>query len=74
MRRKDLEFEISDFIYLKISSMKGVKNFGKKGKVSPRYVSPFRILNHFKKVAYELKLPSDLASGHPVLHISLLKK
>ncbi|PHT54216.1 Lignin-forming anionic peroxidase [Capsicum baccatum] len=74
VRRKDLEFEVNDYVYLKISPMKGVKRFGKKGKLSPRYVGPFRILSCFGKVAYELKLPSNLASVHPVFHVSLLKK
>ena len=54
--------------------MKGVKRFIKKGKLSPRYVGPFRILCRFGKVAYELELPSDLASVHPFFHVSLLKK
>ena len=54
--------------------MKGVKRFGKKGKISRRYVSPFRILSHSGKVAYKLEFPSDLASVHPVFHVSLLKK
>ena len=67
-------FEIGDLIYLKISPMKGVKRFDKKEKLSPRYVGPFKVLRHFGKVAYELELPSDLASVHPVFHVSLLKK
>ncbi|KAM3204423.1 hypothetical protein P3L10_027832 [Capsicum annuum] len=54
--------------------MKRVKRFGKKGKLSPRYIDPFRILSHFKNIAYELELPSDLASVHPVFPVSLLKK
>ena len=74
MHRKDLEFEIGDYVYLKISPIKGVKRFSKKGKLSPRYVGPFKILSHFYKVAYELKLPSNLASVHPVFYVSLLKK
>ncbi|KAF3643823.1 hypothetical protein FXO38_20466 [Capsicum annuum] len=74
IRRKDLEFEVNDYVYLKISSMKGVKRYGKKRKLSPHYVGPFRILSRFGKVAYELELPLDLASAHPVFHVSLLKK
>ncbi|KAF3640559.1 putative elongation factor P-like isoform 2 [Capsicum annuum] len=54
--------------------MKRVKSFGKKGKLSPQYISPYQILSRFRKVAYELELPSDLALVHPVFHVSLLKK
>ena len=61
-------------MYLKISPMKGVVRFGKKGKLSPRYVGPYEILQRVGKVAYELKLPSKLASVHPLIHVSMLKK
>ena len=54
--------------------MKGVKRFDNKGKISPRHIDPFNILSRFSKVAYELELPSDLASVHPFFHVSLLKK
>ena len=54
--------------------MKGVLRFGKKGKLSPRYVGPYKILKRSGKVAYALELPVNLAAVHPVFHISLLKK
>ena len=61
-------------MYLKISPMKGVVRFGKKGKLNPRYVGPYDIFQRVGKVSYELKLPSELASVHPVFHVSMLKK
>ena len=68
-----MEFEEGDKVYLNISSMKGVVRFRKKGKLSPRYVGPYEILQRVGKVAYELKLPSELASVHQVFHVSNLK-
>ncbi|WMV19429.1 hypothetical protein MTR67_012814 [Solanum verrucosum] len=74
VRRRDLEFYINDWIYLKISPMKGGMRFGKKGKLSPRNVGPYKILRRIGKVVYGLDLPNDLASVHLVFHVSLLKK
>ena len=54
--------------------MKRVMIFGKKGKLSPRYVRPYNILKRIFKVAYEFELPAKLAAVHPIFHISLLKK
>ncbi|WMV25809.1 hypothetical protein MTR67_019194 [Solanum verrucosum] len=72
--RKDFEFEIDDWFFLKVSPMKGVMRFGKKGKLSPRYVGPYRILKREGNVAFEFELPAELATVQPVFHISLLKK
>ncbi|WMV58858.1 hypothetical protein MTR67_052243 [Solanum verrucosum] len=72
--KRDLEFEVSNWVYLKISPMKSVMRFGKKGKLSPRYRGPYQILRRVGKVAYELHLPNDLATVHPVFHVSMLKK
>ena len=61
-------------MYLKILSMKGVVIFGKKSKLSPLLLVPMKSCKGFCKVAYELKLPSELVSVHPVFHVSILKK
>ena len=61
-------------MYLKISRMKGVVRFGKKGKLSPRYVSSYENFQRVGKVAYELTLPSELTFVHPVFYVSMLKK
>ncbi|WMV58204.1 hypothetical protein MTR67_051589 [Solanum verrucosum] len=54
--------------------MKGVMRFGRKGKLSPRYIGPYRISKRIDNVAYELELPQELVTVHPVFHISMLKK
>ena len=69
-----MEIEQSDKVYLKISPIKGVVRFCKKRKLSPCYVDPYEILQRVGKVAYELKLPGELALVHPIFHVSMLKK
>ena len=66
VRRRELEFQVDDWVFVKVSPMKGVMRFGKKGKLSPRYVGPYKILKRVGKVAYELELPAELAAIHPV--------
>ncbi|KAI3676284.1 hypothetical protein L1987_85889 [Smallanthus sonchifolius] len=73
-RRKPLEFQVGDMVLLKVSPWKGVVRFGKKGKLAPRYVGPFKILERVGKVAYKLDLPSELSNVHPTFHVSNLKK
>ncbi|KAI3682698.1 hypothetical protein L1987_82867 [Smallanthus sonchifolius] len=73
-RRKPLEFQVGDFVLLKVSPWKGVIRFGKKGKLAPRYVGPFKILERIRKVAYKLDLPPSLGNVHPTFHVSNLKK
>jgi len=63
-------FQVDDWVFLKVSPMKGVMRFRKKRMLSPRYVGPYRISKRIGKVAYEL----ELAAVHLVFHISLLKK
>ena len=69
-----LEFDVGDQVYLKISPMKGVMRFGRKWKLSLWYVGPYEILQRVGEVAYELVLPTELASVHLVFHVSMLKK
>ena len=59
---------------LKVSPMKGVMRFGKRGKLSPRYIGPFEVLKRVEDVAYELALPPGLSGMHLVFHMSMLKK
>ncbi|XP_059302264.1 uncharacterized protein LOC132054236 [Lycium ferocissimum] len=73
-RRRKLEFEIGDWVFLKVSSMKGVMRFGKKGKLNPRYIRPYKIIRTVGTVAYELELPSELESVNLVFHVSMLCK
>ena len=73
-RKWPLEFYVSEHVYLKISPMKGVMRFRRKGKLSLRYVGTYENLQHVNEVAYELALPAELASVHPVFHVSILKK
>ncbi|GKC86697.1 putative reverse transcriptase domain-containing protein, partial [Tanacetum coccineum] len=73
-RRKPLEFQVGDRVLLKVSPWKGVVRFGKKGKLAPRYVGPFEIVERVGPVAYRLKLPQELSCVHDTFHVSNLKK
>ncbi|KAL5544124.1 hypothetical protein UlMin_007908 [Ulmus minor] len=73
-RRRPLEFQVRDSVFLKVSPFKGVIRFGKRGKLNPRYIGPYEILERVGKTAYRLALPPNLASVHNVFHVSMLKK
>ncbi|GJW73097.1 putative reverse transcriptase domain-containing protein [Tanacetum coccineum] len=73
-RRKPLEFEVWDHVMLKVSPWKGVVHFGKKGKLAPRYVGPFKILERIVPVAYRLRLSKELSGVLDTFHVSNLKK
>ncbi|KAD5960816.1 hypothetical protein E3N88_12288 [Mikania micrantha] len=73
-RRRPLEFQVGDRVMLKVSPWKGIFRFGKRGKLSPRFVGPFKILERIGPVAYRLELPLELSNIHDVFHVSNLKK
>nr|GEZ10288.1 putative reverse transcriptase domain-containing protein [Tanacetum cinerariifolium] len=73
-RRKPLEFSVSDKVLLKVSPRKGIVRFGKRSKLSPKYVGPFDIVKRIGPVAYRLRLPQELVGVHDTFHVSNLKK
>jgi hypothetical protein len=73
-RCRHLEFKVGNHVYLRVSPMKGMKKFGVKGKLAPRYIGPFPILEKCGTVAYKLDLPQSLAGVHGIFHVSQLRK
>ena len=73
-RRQALEFEVGDHVFLKVMPKRRVIRFGKWGKLSPRYIRPFEVLEMVGIVAYQLALPPSLLSVHDVFHVSILRK
>ena len=73
-RRRDLEFEIGDHVWLRVMPIKGVRRFGVTRKLNPHYISPFEILRRIGTLAYELALPPQLSHVHNVFHVSMLRK
>ncbi|GJR25573.1 putative reverse transcriptase domain-containing protein [Tanacetum coccineum] len=73
MRHKPLEFQVGDKVMLKVSPWKGVIRFGKRGKLNPRYIGPFKVLAKVGIIAYRLKLPQQLSMVHSTFHVSNLK-
>ena len=73
MRRRPLELKVGDHVFLKVMPKRGVVRFDKRGKLSPRFVGPFEILERVGTVAYRLALPS-MSGVHEVFHVSMLRK
>nr|GFA42808.1 putative reverse transcriptase domain-containing protein [Tanacetum cinerariifolium] len=74
LKRKAMEFHVGDKVMLKISPWKGVVHFDKRGKLNPRYVGPFKVLESIGDVAYKLDLPKELSRVHNTFHMSNLKE
>jgi hypothetical protein len=73
-RRRELSFEVGGFVYLKVSLMRGLRRFKVRGKLTPRFIGPFKVLEKRGEVAYQLELPPQLSDVHDVFHVSQLKK
>ena len=74
MRRRPLEFEVGDHVFLKLVPKRGVVRFGKRGKLSPRFIGPFEIIERIGAVAYRLGLSPSMSGVHEVFHVSMLRK
>nr|ABA92058.1 retrotransposon protein, putative, Ty3-gypsy subclass [Oryza sativa Japonica Group] len=73
-RRRELVFETGDYVYLRVTPLRGVHRFQTKGKLAPRFVGPYKILERRGEVAYQVELPSNMLGIHNVFHVSQLKK
>ena len=74
VRCRPLEFEVGDHVFLKVMSKRGVVRFGKRGKLSSRFIGPFEILERIDTVAYPLVLPPSMSGVHEVFHVSMLRR
>ena len=74
VRRRPLEFEVGDHVFLKVMPKRGVVRFGKSGKLSPRFIGPFEILERIGTIAYLFALPPNMSGVHEVFHVSMLQK
>ena len=74
VRRRPLEFEVWDHVFLKVMPKRGVVKFGKRGKLSPRFIGSFEILERIGIVAYRLVLPPSMSGVHEAFHVSMLRK
>ncbi|GKA68247.1 hypothetical protein Tco_0768164 [Tanacetum coccineum] len=73
LKRKPMKFQVEDSVMLKVSPRKGVVHFGKRGKLNPRYVRPFKVLEKVRAIAYKIELPQELSKVHNTFHVSNLK-
>ncbi len=74
MNKKDIEYEVSDKVFLKVTPWKKVLRFGKKEKLSHRFISPYEVIEHVGLVPYRLALPPELDNIHNVFHVSMLRR
>ena len=72
--RREIEYQVGDKVFLRVSPWKGIMRFGNKGKLSPRYIGPYEIIERIRPLAYKLALPPELSRIHNVFHISVLRR
>jgi hypothetical protein len=73
-KRREISFDPGDFVYLKVSPIRGTRRFQVQGKLAPRYIGPYQVLKKVGAVAYRLELPREMADIHPVFHVSQLRR
>jgi hypothetical protein len=73
-RRRPLTFQVGDFVCLRVTPLKGMQRFHEKGKLAPRYIGPYKILERRREMSYKLELPTKLSEFHDVFHVSQLRK
>ncbi|XP_012481005.2 uncharacterized protein LOC105795900 [Gossypium raimondii] len=73
LKHREIEYSMGDYVFLKVSSRKKLLRFGRKGKLSPRFIGPYRVLQRVGSVAYQLDLPPKLDQVHDVFHVSMLR-
>ena len=73
-KRRDIQFDVGDHVFLKVSPMKGVMRFSNREKLTLRHIGPFEILNRISNVSYKLALSPNLSHVHTIFHISMLRK
>ena len=73
MKRKDIRYKVGEKVFLKVSPWKKMMRFGKKGKLSPRFIGPYEVTEKVGPMAYRLALPPDLEKIHNVFHVSMLR-
>jgi hypothetical protein len=73
-KRRPVTFNVGDFVYLRVTPLKGMQRFHVKGKLAPCYIGPFKILERRREMSYKLELPAELSEFHDVFHVSQLRK
>ena len=74
LHKRDIEYVVGDKVFLKVSPWKGILRFGRHGKLSPRYIGPYEVIERIGPLAYKLALPLELSQIHNIFHVSILRR